>query len=145
MKEYKNLANRLLKSTIAVDRSNWRNGCWDGEPDSEIGMTPSGLLYRLIRGYKGAWCGYVMIPFGYPEELESDVESYDIILEMLCGGRWWAFDSNHSWQYAPGEDEDSEYRGGYTTYETISGARIKCYDIASSAVTLLLDKQDSEE
>lgn len=143
--QWQNLANRLVKSTAPVDRSKWGSGRWDDEPDNETGITPSGLIYRLIRGYKGAWCGYVLIPSRYPEELEAKVEHYDIILEMLCGGRWWAFDSNHSWQYAPEDDEDNICRDGYKHYETIFGARAKCYDIANSAVMLLLDKQDSEE
>lgn len=45
-----------------VDRSKWRSGPWDGEPDRIEWKTDAGLPALMVRQRNhGAWCGYVAV------------------------------------------------------------------------------------
>lgn len=48
-----------------VDRSTWKPGPWDGEPD-HVEFRAHGLPCIIHRNHFGVWCGYVGVPPGHP-------------------------------------------------------------------------------
>jgi hypothetical protein len=48
-----------------IDRSGWRAGPWDSEPD-RVEWRASGFPCLAVRNHIGAWCGYVELPPGHP-------------------------------------------------------------------------------
>jgi hypothetical protein len=48
-----------------TDRTNWKPGPWDNEPD-RIEFEHEGFPCLMTRGPIGAWCGYVAVPPTHP-------------------------------------------------------------------------------
>lgn len=108
--------------TGLCDRTDWRAGPWDSEPDKVQWTDPvTGLACLVNRGGAGAWCGYVGLPPGHPwRELHYDDIPADIhggltygpskCLGKICHEvegeddvRWIGFDCAHAGDGAPGE------------------------------------------
>lgn len=50
-----------------IDKSKWKRGAWDSEPDKMQWEDEETRLPCLIRrGPMGAWCGYVALPRSHP-------------------------------------------------------------------------------
>lgn len=57
----------LEREWTYTDRTNWRPGPWDSEPDA-CAWTDEATRFPCVmaRGTGGAWCGYVGVPAGHP-------------------------------------------------------------------------------
>jgi hypothetical protein len=53
-----------LEQEHPIDRSNWRPGPWDGEPN-RMDWRHAGLPCFALRNRLGVWCGYVGVPRGH--------------------------------------------------------------------------------
>lgn len=56
-----------------VDRTNWKSGAWDDEPD-RVEWRYRGLPCLIVRNEMGALCGYVGVPVGSPATQAGDDE-----------------------------------------------------------------------
>ena len=68
-------------SWTTIDKSSWKRGPWDSEPDKKQWEDPTTHLPCLIvRNHGGALCGYVGVPQGHPWHGKSYSEEalYDI-------------------------------------------------------------------
>ena len=51
----------------SVDKSLWREGPWQAEPDKKQWHDDeTGMACLIVRGPSGAWCGYVGVAPGHP-------------------------------------------------------------------------------
>ena len=121
-----------------VDKSEWPRGAWDDEPD-KAQWIESGLDCLIVRGPRGALCGYV----GVPESHRHFGKDYEAVGVEVHGGLtfadrcrptgdeskgichagevanktvWWlGFDCGHAWDIAPTSswtfDDESTYKG----------------------------------
>lgn len=62
-----------------VDKSEWRRGAWDAEPDKVQWIdAATGLDCLMVRaGHLGYWCGYVGVPEGHAA-FEKDYGYVDV-------------------------------------------------------------------
>lgn len=113
-----------IERTGLRDRSGWRPGPWDAEPD-RVAWKAHGFHCLALRNRAGAWCGYVAVPPGHPWFKQSyfDVPAEvhgDLTFADHCHGTegegichtsapgeadkvWWlGFDCNHAGDEAPG-------------------------------------------
>lgn len=74
------------KTASFVDKSGWRRGPWDAEPDRVEWRVPElpGLACLMVRGPMGSWCGYVGVPPGHPAHGE-DYQTLDGRLDVHGG------------------------------------------------------------
>lgn len=113
-----------------MDRTNWRSGLWDGEPDKvQWQDEETGLPCLAVRNGSGAWCGYVGVAEGHPwfeqhYREHEDVEVHGgITFSDFCVERdkehgichipdtgepenvwWFGFDCAHSFDVMPQRD-----------------------------------------
>lgn len=66
-----------------VDRSTWVRGPWDEEADL-LRWDAEGLPCALVRNLMGAWCGYVGLPPGHPDNGKRPHELDDVV-NVHCG------------------------------------------------------------
>jgi hypothetical protein len=131
-----------------VDRSGWRPGPWDQEPDKLNWKTEVGLDGMIVRNGMGALCGYVAVPNGHPlygvgysdgDYPDSPEGRFDVhgglTYSARCAGHichvpepgepddvwWFGFDCNHSQDFAPSE---TNYRSAlrYADFAGYGGA-----------------------
>jgi len=60
--------------TRIVDRSEWRAGEWDNEPENRVDFVHAGFACFILRGPLGAWCGYVGVPSTHSLYENTDVD-----------------------------------------------------------------------
>lgn len=113
--------------TYKVDRSGWRSGAWDNEPDLEL-FEYAGMRCAIVRCRGGHLCGYVRVEPGHVlHGIDYSDVDYDRVDphggltfgrmlpdDALIGGGWWlGFDCNHYGDATPecGEFSDTIYRG----------------------------------
>ena len=127
-----------------IDRSSWRRGPWDGEPDF-VRFESHGLPCIVLRHPRsGHLCGYVAVPPGHPwhgvdfatlwrEDGCPNVHGGVTYAERCAGSVchvakpgdpddvWWlGFDANHAWDVSPRDASwgDGDYRDiGYMRRE----------------------------
>lgn len=112
-----------------VDRSNWRPGPWDAEPD-KVEWRYRGMACLAVRQRHGAWCGYVAVQTSHPwatgnaAECESSVHGGITYGPSECHGpvchvpqrgepddvRWIGFDCMHFADATPDGRYGGEYR-----------------------------------
>lgn len=105
---------------IAVDRTGWKSGPWDNEPD-EMAVQVCGFHGLIRRGVTGALCGYLHIPEGHPwyglgyDDIDADVHGGLTYArkDSLRPGVWViGFDCNHAGDYTP-----YDTKHGFKLYE----------------------------
>mgnify|MGYP001616638723 CR=1 FL=1 len=89
-------ANRQL--TPEYDKSTWRKGEWDNEPD-RVDFIHAKFSCFILRNYLGSWCGYVGVPSNHPY-YEKDYNNLDIDVH---GGLTYAGSCNESICHIPEE------------------------------------------
>jgi hypothetical protein len=120
---------------IKVDRSNWKPGPWDNEPDEEH-FYHNRVPCVILRNYSGALCGYAGVYKNHPyhgddyDNHHLDVHgglTFSGDLKNLVGepGVWYfGFDCAHGFDLVPGLDaifheSNGTYRGiDYVRKET---------------------------
>jgi hypothetical protein len=109
-----------------VDRSKWKRGEWDSEPD-RVDFVHAGYACFLLRGPVGSWCGYVGVPNTHPaygveyNNYDHPVSNLDVhgglTYSDKCGGAichvpepgmpddvwWFGFDTAHHMDITPME------------------------------------------
>jgi hypothetical protein len=111
-------------SAYKVDKSTWKRGPWDSEPD-RVDFHHAGLPCLLLRHPNyGSWCGYVAVPKGHPAYGKDpladdfDIDESGLNYGAPCGGQichvpqpgepddvWWlGMDFAHSFDKSPGSD-----------------------------------------
>jgi len=105
-----------------ADRSRWKRGPWDREPEDRVDFVHAGFACFIKRGPMGAWCGYVGVPATHPayglhyEAVDVEVHG-GLTYANKCVGAichvpqpgmpddvWWlGFDLNHFLDVAPGD------------------------------------------
>ena len=71
---------KTIEYTFA-DKSNWRRGQWDSEPDKmQWQDEETGLPCLAVRAGHGAWCGYVGVAEGHPwfEQHYRELEDVEV-------------------------------------------------------------------
>lgn len=104
-----------------VDRSKWKPGPWDNEPEDRIEFEHRGMACLMVRARHGSWCGYAAIPPGHPahgkdyDNIDVDVHG-GLTYANACQGAichvakpgepddvWWVgFDTAHCYDVSPG-------------------------------------------
>lgn len=104
---------------MTYDKSKWRRGPWDNEPD-RVDFIHAGFSCFMLRNDMGHWCGYVGVPSSHPAYMKSyddvDVRVHggltyadkcnDVICHVPEPGMpddvWWlGFDTAHSGDLSP--------------------------------------------
>jgi hypothetical protein len=94
----------------SVDKSNWLDGPWKGEPDKlQWQDEVTGLPCLIVRGPSGALCGYVGLPPGH----KLHGEGYDNVDVNVHGGLTFASSCSHGEQshsicHVPSEGESDD-------------------------------------
>jgi hypothetical protein len=143
-----------------LDRTGWRSGEWNGEPDRiewrDARAVPV-LPCLIVRGPRGALCGYVGVPEGHPwhgrdmaalwGEDGPDVHGGVTYAEPCqAGGRichvplpgesdrvWWVgFDCGHAWDEMPAET-DPFWRSPDQSYRDVRYVRREVERLADQA------------
>lgn len=149
--------------TEVVDRSKWKPGPWDGEPDRWEGEFDGLPALALRNQHSGNWCGYVAVPPGHPWHGKSDSgdlpgteDGYasvhgGITYSGACHGRichvpkpgepdnvWWlGFDCHHAGDLAPYDLAFFGDRGLLIEgdqYRTLGYVQNECRRLAAQAV-----------
>jgi hypothetical protein len=102
--------------TYVVDRTGWRPGPWDAEPDKLL-WEHAGFDCMIVRSLHGHLCGYVGVPENHPwyekHQDEVDVQVHggltygahcqDVICHSKPQKTWWlGFDCCHMGDLSPG-------------------------------------------
>jgi hypothetical protein len=133
-----------------TDRTGWRSGPWDGEPDrAEWRDEATELPCLAKRSRLGSWCGYVAVPPGHPwhgvdyDDLEGTEVHGGLTFAGECSPEhgichvpaegesadvWWlGFDCAHAWDLVPGletmldqVDDRLHSRGVWSDYREIN-------------------------
>lgn len=107
-----------------IDRTGWREGPWDNEPD-RADWEHAGLPCFALRNQHGNWCGYAGVAQGHPlygvpytnEAVDLDVHG-GLTYSAACrppichvpkpgepDDVWWfGFDCGHAFDFSPGMD-----------------------------------------
>lgn len=133
-----------------IDKSDWKRGEWDHEPDKvQWTNQDTGLTCLIVRGPAGALCGYVGVPEGHPwYQQEPD-------LTIVCHGGitfsgfcredpeapehgichvgedkpWWiGFDCAHCGDATPGISYQPT--GYFSRYKNLEYVKNECKNIA---------------
>lgn len=131
-----------------VDKSEWKRGEWDDEPDkAQWQDEETGLPCLIVRGGGGALCGYVGVSEGHPAYKQDyggvDVEVHGgLTFSDMCADTddesrhichvpgpgepdhvWWlGFDCAHLCDIAPAYDKEGRY-GWDSQYRSIGYVR----------------------
>lgn len=153
------------KEYTTIDRTGWRSGAWDKEPDKvQWQDEKTGLPCLAVRHPSfGNWCGYVGISEDHPDyrksyELVDDIEvHYGLTFSDSCrhgeeestgichipspgesDSVWWlGFDCGHCYDDAPGLYSDKLPR---SKYRTLAYVKDQCASLADQ-----LNKRASHE
>lgn len=132
-----------------IDRSKWRRGPWDDEPDFRQWQDEAtGLPCLIVRSRRGNLCGYVGVSSAHPcfekdyndVPLEEGVHGGLTYADHCCGGIchtveageddniWWlGFDCLHCWDIAPGFDD---FESPDSSYKDIHYVACECRNLA---------------
>ena len=104
-------------------REHWEPGPWDVEPDEMTWGTSSGHLGYARRNGCGAWCGYVVIPRGHPDEstkMQNCITNYkahggitwvgSTQLDSESGKTMLGFDCSQTGDHSPGNLAAGRYQ-----------------------------------
>jgi hypothetical protein len=100
-----------------VDRSNWKEGPWDKEPEDQISWLDADTELRCLmkRNSSGSWCGYASVSKGHPF-YGMNYNNYEDLheLHIVHGGLtysgpdsddselwWFGFDTCHAFDESP--------------------------------------------
>lgn len=143
------------KEYRTVDKSSWKRGPWDNEPDKAQWPDPTTSLPCLIvRGPSGALCGYVGVDESHPlykvDYDNVDVEVHGgLTFASLCADTddeskhichvpgpgepdhvWWlGFDCAHAWDLRPGYER--RWRMGDEVYRDFEYVKAEVTSLAS--------------
>lgn len=122
---------RLFKEDHSVDRSSWKSGPWDSEPDYYEWITAVGYKAYMGRLSSGCWAGIVIAPDAPGNKSWEKLKFYNALYHMsVVSGE---FSTGHSslsdtpgmieycssasaWE-CPGESKMTWFRGPYKTIE----------------------------
>lgn len=160
----RNSMTRIQKRV--VDRTGWRRGPWDGEPDEDRWTDEATgypcIALRIAPG--GHWCGYVGIPSGHPwfgktDDYGCGVNVHGgITYSQHCRGSvchvrtegeperfWYGFDCNHSGDAQPKRPDFFIYG----SYKTLRYVRMECRRLAAQLASVRPDgslpQEDDDE
>jgi hypothetical protein len=121
--------DREYQKAKKIDRSNWKSGPWDNEPDYAEWTTAVGYPAWCSRLKSGAWFGVIEAPlpikdcigfFGHAMRDKSDLFEHDF--GMICPtdqeGIGGYTTSMEHWE-SPGLPTKTSYRGPYKTLEDL--------------------------
>jgi hypothetical protein len=159
------------ESDKALDRTGWKAGPWDGEPDYLHWVDEQTDLDCLIvrANELGHLCGYVGVPKGhswhgigymkipeYPGSVHGGLTYSDHCQGRVCHhveGRpepmWWlGFDCGHSCDHSPGEAAifkmAASMRGTGGTYRNVQYVKDHCRNFCDVVFTAKADERKSE-
>ena len=118
------------KEYRTVDKTNWKRGPWDDEPDKVQFVTANGMPALVVRGPFGALCGYVGVSSNHPffgkkwDDIDVSVHGgitftnkcdphpeaekkgiCHLVEEGEDDNIWWlGFDCGHSYDFCPAYD-----------------------------------------
>lgn len=141
-----------------LDRSGWKKGPWDGEPDEKtwIDEATGFICYACRNDFMGHWCGYVGLPPNHPWN-EKDYNDLPVLL--VHGGVTFAgkgnalglsgsssalwfigFDCAHAGDLPPtplsrwGPFNSWEHFLSYSVYRTLEYVESECCSLALQAL-----------
>lgn len=149
------------KEYRTVDKSEWLDGPWKHEPDKiQWKDEATGLPCLIVRGPRGALCGYVGVAEGHPfykKDYDTDGVDVDVhgglTFANMCADAddeskhichvpgpgepdhvWWlGFDCAHAGDLSPGYDHrlPSHLRSDYETYKDVDYVRREVTQLAA--------------
>ncbi len=162
-----NISNNLEVRLLGLDRSKWRKGEWDNEPDFYTDIDENtGCRFFIIRMYTGHLCGYVSAPKEHPLfEMHYDDDKFPtpdvhgwitfsafvkdwknefLPKSIYLNEATWliGFDCNHADDSTPETIEESSYRS-YKNIEFVKQECLKlCKWLKENEVKPEIGKQD---
>lgn len=139
---------RIFDKDHTVDRSTWKSGPWDNEPDYHEWTTRAGYPAYIGRLDSGAWAGSVIAP-GPPGEKGWEKMKFYHKLEYIGWDKNAEFSTGHSsytdvegileycgsaehWE-SPGPSKRIWWRGPYKTMDEF---KERCENLASALLKL---------
>lgn len=136
---------RLFDKDHTVDRSGWKSGPWDSEPDCHEWVTRVGYQAYIGRLDSGVWCSCVIAPEAPGTHLEqmkfhSRLQHMSHTREFNTGGSAYTdvpgmieyCSSAEHWE-APGHSDRTWWRG---PYKTMNEFKERCENLAAALLEL---------